>query len=288
MLKLNYRVAGGGCMTIYELNDKLELSNGRARKEVSKNEVIIVNMMMLGLICKYIQKENYSKLARDLQMSEKRLQSLRNGVDTSGSSTVLDKETFNRIGKKFRIAVSDLQNGNEIWCRDGSEKLTIQYRRLLCLYQLSKSTWISEDYLSGLFVGKEYDLLLKGSKSIQARKRANKRKADADEAERAFLKKLKEIEGTLIEQLREDYEHTAGMDREGEREYNRVLNYFKFGDGKSSMQQWVREETVRMSKWDYEALKEVDGEPLRNYLTELRRQQTFVQALLLLPDKRKK
>lgn len=63
MLKLNYRVAGGGCMTIYELNDKLELSNGRARKEVSKNEVIIVNMMMLGLICKYIQKENYSKLA---------------------------------------------------------------------------------------------------------------------------------------------------------------------------------------------------------------------------------
>ena len=67
MLKLNYRVAGGGCMTIYELNDKLELSNGRARKEVSKNEVIIVNMMMLGLICKYIQKENYSKLARDLQ-----------------------------------------------------------------------------------------------------------------------------------------------------------------------------------------------------------------------------
>ena len=28
-------------MTIYELNDKLELSNGRARKEVSKNEVII-------------------------------------------------------------------------------------------------------------------------------------------------------------------------------------------------------------------------------------------------------
>lgn len=275
-------------MTIYELNDKLELSNGRARKEVSKNEVVIVNMMMLGLICKYIQKENYSKLARDLQMSEKRLQSLRNGVDTSGSSTVLDKETFNRIGKKFRIAVSDLQNGNEIWCRDGSEKLTIQYRRLLCLYQLSKSTWISEDYLSGLFVGKEYDLLLKGSKSIQARKRANKRKADADEAERAFLKKLKEIEGTLIEQLREDYEHTAGMDREGEREYNRVLNYFKFGDGKSSMQQWVREETVRMSKWDYEALKEVDGEPLRNYLTELRRQQTFVQALLLLPDKRKK
>ena len=275
-------------MTIYELNDKLELSNGRARKEVSKNEVIIVNMMMLGLICKYIQKENYSKLARDLQMSEKRLQSLRNGVDTSGSSTVLDKETFNRIGKKFRIAVSDLQNGNEIWCRDGSEKLTIQYRRLLCLYQLSKSTWISEDYLSGLFVGKEYDLLLKGSKSIQARNRANKRKADADEAERAFLKKLKEIEGTLIEQLREDYEHTAGMDREGEREYNRVLNYFKFGDGKSSMQQWVREETVRMSKWDYEALKEVDGEPLRNYLTELRRQQTFVQALLLLPDKRKK
>lgn len=275
-------------MTIYELNDKLELSNGRARKEVSKNEVIIVNMMMLGLICKYIQKENYSKLARDLQMSEKRLQSLRNGVDTSGSSTVLDKETFNRIGKKFRIAVSDLQNGNEIWCRDGSEKLTIQYRRLLCLYQLSKSTWISEDYLSGLFVGKEYDLLLKGSKSIQARKRENKRKADADEAERAFLKKLKEIEGTLIEQLREDYEHTAGMDREGEREYNRVLNYFKFGDGKSSMQQWVREETVRMSKWDYEALKEVDGEPLRNYLTELRRQQTFVQALLLLPDKRKK
>lgn len=275
-------------MTIYELNDKLELSNGRARKEVSKNEVIIVNMMMLGLICKYIQKENYSKLARDLQMSEKRLQSLRNGVDTSGSSTVLDKETFNRIGKKFRIAVSDLQNGNDIWCRDGSEKLTIQYRRLLCLYQLSKSTWISEDYLSGLFVGKEYDLLLKGSKSIQARKRANKRKADADEAERAFLKKLKEIEGTLIEQLREDYEHTAGMDREGEREYNRVLNYFKFGDGKSSMQQWVREETVRMSKWDYEALKEVDGEPLRNYLTELRRQQTFVQALLLLPDKRKK
>lgn len=275
-------------MTIYELNDKLELSNGRARKEVSKNEVIIVNMMMLGLICKYIQKENYSKLARDLQMSEKRLQSLRNGVDTSGSSTVLDKETFNRIGKKFRIAVSDLQNGNEIWCRDGSEKLTIQYRRLLCLYQLSKSTWISEDYLSGLFVGKEYDLLLKGSKSIQARKRANKRKADADEAERAFLKKLKEIEKTLIEQLREDYEHTAGMDREGEREYNRVLNYFKFGDGKSSMQQWVREETVRMSKWDYEALKEVDGEPLRNYLTELRRQQTFVQALLLLPDKRKK
>ena len=224
-------------MTIYELNDKLELSNGRARKEVSKNEVIIVNMMMLGLICKYIQKENYSKLARDLQMSEKRLQSLRNGVDTSGSSTVLDKETFNRIGKKFRIAVSDLQNGNEIWCRDGSEKLMIQYRRLLCLYQLSKSTWISEDYLSGLFVGKEYDLLLKGSKSIQARKRANKRKADADEAERAFLKKLKEIEGTLIEQLREDYEHTAGMDREGEREYNRVLNYFKFGDGKSSMQQ---------------------------------------------------
>ena len=275
-------------MTIYELNDKLELSNGRARKEVSKNEVIIVNMMMLGLICKYIQKENYSKLARDLQMSEKRLQSLRNGVDTSGSSTVLDKETFNRIGKKFRIAVSDLQNGNEIWCRDGSEKLMIQYRRLLCLYQLSKSTWISEDYLSGLFVGKEYDLLLKGSKSIQARKRANKRKADADEAERAFLKKLKEIEGTLIEQLREDYEHTAGMDREGEREYNRVLNYFKFGDGKSSMQQWVREETVRMSKWDYEALKEVDGDPLRNYLTELRRQQTFVQALLLLPDKRKK
>ena len=258
-------------MTIYELNDKLELSNGRARKEVSKNEVVIVNMMMLGLICKYIQKENYSKLARDLQMSEKRLQSLRNGVDTSGSSTVLDKETFNRIGKKFRIAVSDLQNGNEIWCRDGSEKLMIQYRRLLCLYQLSKSTWISEDYLSGLFVGKEYDLLLKGSKSIQARKRANKRKADADEAERAFLKKLKEIEGTLIEQLREDYEHTAGMDREGEREYNRVLNYFKFGDGKSSMQQWVREETVRMSKWDYEALKEVDGEPLRNYLTELRR-----------------
>lgn len=275
-------------MTIYELNDKLELSNGRARKEVSKNEVVIVNMMMLGLICKYIQKENYSKLARDLQMSEKRLQSLRNGVDTSGSSTVLDKETFNRIGKKFRIAVSDLQNGNEIWCRDGSEKFMIQYRRLLCLYQLSKSTWISEDYLSGLFVGKEYDLLLKGSKSIQARKRANKRKADADEAERAFLKKLKEIEGTLIEQLREDYEHTAGMDREGEREYNRVLNYFKFGDGKSSMQQWVREETVRMSKWDYEALKEVDGEPLRNYLTELRRQQTFVQALLLLPDKRKK
>ena len=52
MLKLNYRVAGGGCMTIYELNDKLELSNGRARKEVSKNEVVIVNMMMLGLICK--------------------------------------------------------------------------------------------------------------------------------------------------------------------------------------------------------------------------------------------
>ena len=88
-------------MTIYELNDKLELSNGRARKEVSKNEVVIVNMMMLGLICKYIQKENYSKLARDLQMSEKRLQSLRNGVDTSGSSTVLDKETFNRIGKSF-------------------------------------------------------------------------------------------------------------------------------------------------------------------------------------------
>ena len=175
MLKLNYRIAGGGCMTIYELNDKLELSNGRARKEVSKNEVIIVNMMMLGLICKYIQKENYSKLARDLQMSEKRLQSLRNGVDTSGSSTVLDKETFNRIGKKFRIAVSDLQNGNEIWCRDGSEKLMIQYRRLLCLYQLSKSTWISEDYLSGLFVGKEYDLLLKGSKSIQASKQANKR-----------------------------------------------------------------------------------------------------------------
>ena len=118
-------------------------------------------MMMLGLICKYIQKENYSKLARYLQMSEERLQSLRNGVDTSGSSTVLDKETFNRIGKKLCIAVSDLQNGNEIWCRDGSEKLTIQYRRLLCLYQLSKSTWISEDYLSGLFVGKEYDFSVK-------------------------------------------------------------------------------------------------------------------------------
>ena len=164
----------------------------------------------------------------------------------------------------------------------------IQYRRLLCLYHQSLKNWSITDYLDGLFVGEEYDLLLKGSKSIQARKKADKRKADADEAERAFLKKLKEIEGTLIEQLREDYEHTAGMDREGEREYNRVLNYFKFGDGKSSMQQWVREETVRMSKWDYEALKEVDGEPLRNYLTELRRQQTFVQALLLLPDKRKK
>lgn len=275
-------------MTIYELNDKLELSNGRARKEVSKNEVVIVNMMMLGLICKHILKESYDNLAIDLQMSRKRLQSLRNGMDTSGSSTVLDKETCSRIGKKFRISASDLQNGNEIWCREGSEKLMIQYRRLLCLYHQSLKNWSITDYLDGLFVGEEYDLLLKGSKSIQARKKADKRKADADEAEQAFLRKLKEIETTLIEQLREDFEHIAGMDREGEREYNRVLNYFKFGDGKSSMQQWVREETVRMSKWDYEALKEVDGELLRTYLAELRRQQTFVQALLFLPDKRKK
>lgn len=275
-------------MTIYELNNKLELSKGRAKKEVSKNEVVIVNMMMLGLICKHILKESYDNLAIDLQMSRKRLQSLRNGMDTSGSSTVLDKETCSRIGKKFRISASDLQNGNEIWCREGSEKLMIQYRRLLCLYHQSLKNWSITDYLDGLFVGEEYDLLLKGSKSIQARKKADKRKADADEAEQAFLRKLKEIETTLIEQLREDFEHIAGMDREGEREYNRVLNYFKFGDGKSSMQQWVREETVRMSKWDYEALKEVDGELLRTYLAELRRQQTFVQALLFLPDKRKK
>ena len=270
-------------MTIYDLNEMLGV-----KKEVSKNEVVTANLMMMGLIWKDIKKGLYVDLAMQTGISEKRLQNLRNGIDTDGSGTVLDKKTYQRLEDLFGISEENLRNGNELWCREGSEKRLIQYRRLSCLYNKGKRNWSDADYLDGLFDGEEYQNLVAGIKERDARKKSGLGKLDAGKMELYFQNRLKVIRKQLIEELTEDYGHTANMDRDNAREYKRVLYYFKFGKGNCPMQLWIEEETERLNGWDYEVLREVGADQLKKYLAAIQRQSKLVQAVLLLPDKMKK